>query len=54
MCLPIFLSLTSAVSMRTNAMVVEISRSAVPSSRELNASSGGTASGGADELRAGR
>ncbi len=54
MCLPMFLSLTRAVSMRTSAMVVEISRSAVPSSSALKASSGGTTSGGAAELRAGR
>ena len=54
MCLPMFLSLTSVVSMRTSAMVVEISRSAVPSSSELNASSGGTTRGGAEALRAGR
>ena len=53
MCLPTFLSLMSVVSMRTNAMVVEISRSFVPSSRALNASRGGTTSGGAEVLRAG-
>ena len=44
MCLPMFLSLSSAVRMRTKAMVVEISRSPVPSSIDSKASSGGTAS----------
>ncbi len=54
MFLPMFLSLSRIVSMRTNAMVVEISRSPVPSSTAANASSGGTASGGACLRRAGR
>ncbi len=54
MCLPMFLSFTKVVSMRTSAMVVEISRSPVPSSSALNASSGGTSRGGEDELRDGR
>src|SRR5882672_5845899 len=50
-CLPMFLSLTRAVSMRTSAMVVDISRSPVPSSSALNASSGGTTRGGAALLQ---
>ena len=54
MCLPMFLSLSSAVRMRTNAIVVEISRSPVPSSSGANASSGGTASGGALGVALGR
>ena len=54
MCLPIPLSLSSTMRMRTNAIVVEISRSAMPSRIERNASSGGTVSGGAMGLRTGR
>ena len=54
MCLPMFLSLSSTVRMRTNAIVVEISRSPVPSRIELKASSGGTVNAGAAGLRTGR
>ena len=43
-CLPICLSRTSVERIRTNAIVVEISRSPVPSSWVLNASSSGTGS----------
>ena len=54
MFLPMVLSLSSTVSRRTNAMVVEISRSPVPSRIEANASSGGMASAGAVRRRCGR
>ena len=43
--LPICLSRSSAARTRTNAIVVEISRSPVPSSWALNVSSGGISSG---------
>ncbi len=52
--LPMFLSLSSIVRMRTKAMVVLISRSPVPSSMALNADSSGITSGLATILRAGR
>ena len=54
MLLPICLSFSSAVRMRTKAMVVEISRSPEPSSSGLKVSSGGTASAGTFVLRLGR
>ncbi len=54
MFLPMFLSLSSAVSMRTNAIVVEISRSPMPSSSALKVSSGGICSGGTSVSRLGR
>jgi len=54
MFLPMFLSLSSTPRMRTNAMVVEISRSPVPSRMDWNASSAGIASGATIGLRAGR
>jgi hypothetical protein len=47
MCLPSCLSRTSVDRIRTNAIVVEISRSPVPSSWPLNALSSGMASSGA-------
>ena len=50
---PICLSRSSAASTRTNAIVVEISRSPVPSSWPLKVSSGGTGSGSARRRRAG-
>jgi hypothetical protein len=53
MFLPMFLSFSSAVRMRTNAIVVEISRSPVPSSIAPNAERSGTASGGAVRTRVG-
>jgi hypothetical protein len=49
-----FLSLRSCVRMRTNAIVVEISRSPVPSSIALKVDSSGMVSGCATTLRAGR
>jgi len=52
--LPIVLSFSNCVRMRTNAMVVEISRSPVPSSMALNAESSGMASGAAVIFLAGR
>ncbi len=52
---PIFLSRTSAVRMRTNAMVVDNSRpSPLALSNASNADSGGTSSGAAVRRRAGR
>jgi len=54
MFLPMFLSFSSVVRTRTKAIVVEISRSPVPSSTASNAASGGTASGGALTRRTGR
>ncbi len=54
MRLPMLLSRVSAVRMRTNAMVVEISRSPVPSSCAPKAESGGTASGSHSVRRAGK
>ena len=50
---PICLSRRSAASTRTNAIVVEISRSPVSSSWPLKVSSGGTSSGAARRRRAG-
>ena len=50
---PMLLSRSSVDRMRTNAIVVEISRSPVPSSWVLKASSAGTASGAAVGARAG-
>ncbi len=41
-CLPISLSRSSVSSIRTNAIVVEISRSPVPLSWRSNVDSGGT------------
>src|SRR5918912_48952 len=43
-CLPIFLSRSSVLRMRTNAMVVEISRPSVPLSWPSKADRGGTSS----------
>ena len=43
-CLPSSLSRSSVERIRTNAIVVEISRSPVPSSCVLNAASAGTSS----------
>ena len=54
MFLPMFLSLSSTVRMRTKAMVVEISRSPVPSSMVSKASSGGIGSAGAVCVRRGQ
>src|ERR1700760_4316056 len=54
MFLPMFLSFNRIVRRRTNAIVVEISRSPVPSSTGWNASSGGIASGGASLRRGGQ
>jgi hypothetical protein len=55
MCLPMPLSFSSTARMRTNAIVVEISRSPVPSSIASNADSGGIGQRGAlGGLRAGR
>ena len=51
---PMFLSLSSVVSMRTKAMVVEISRPSEPASRGWNTSSAGIASAGAEVRRLGR
>jgi len=51
---PMFLSLSRMVSARTNAMVVEVSRSPVPSRSEANASSGGMTRAGALHRRLGR
>ena len=52
--LPIVLSRMMAFSMRTNAMVVEISRPSVPLSNWSKAESGGTSSDCALRRRAGR
>ncbi len=54
MCGPMFLSLSRMPSMRTNAIVVEISRSPDASSSAPNASSGGTSSGATVLRRCGR
>ena len=51
--LPTFLSRTMVLSIRTNAMVVEISRSSEPLSCVSNALSAGISSGVALRLRAG-
>ncbi len=50
---PSCLSRSSAERIRTNAIVVEISRSPLPSSWPLNVSSGGIGSGAASALRCG-
>ena len=50
---PICLSRSSAARTRTNAIVVEISRSPVPSSWDLNSSRSGTGSAAARRRRAG-
>jgi len=54
MFLPMFLSFSRIVSSRTNAIVVETSRSPVPSSTGANTSSGGNTSAGASWRRTGR
>ncbi len=51
---PIFLSRASAVSMRTNAIVVDMSRSPEPLSSASKVESGGTSMRGLAALRAGR
>ena len=54
MCVPMFLSFTRIESIRTSAIVVENSRSPLAASSGPNASSPGTASGGALVRRGGR
>ena len=54
MCLPIRLSLSKVVSIRTKAMVVELSLSPVPCSWVLKISSGGAVSDGALLWRTGK
>ncbi len=54
MFLPMFLSFSSVVRIRTNAIVVEISRSPLPSSNALKAARSGTTSGAASVRRTGK